>query len=53
MSRSRIDSSRMIISTQSSRSQNDAGGAKDVVHGQDAGASVSGIRDPAHGLGGE
>jgi hypothetical protein len=26
---------------------------KDVVHGRDAGAGVTGIGDPAHGLGGE
>ena len=32
------------------RAEDDAVGAKDVVHGQDAGAGVSGIRDPAHGL---
>jgi hypothetical protein len=35
------------------RAENDAVLGKDVVHGQDAGTTVTDIGDPAHGLGGK
>ena len=35
------------------RAEDDAAVRKDVIHGQNAGAVISGIGDPAHGLGSE